>query len=67
MVRNFAATIAGRLPGPHWVARWIKAHSEELKRWLSVRLFWWDRRKELLYLPEKKWMSIYVHWAHLAA
>jgi hypothetical protein len=31
MVRNFAATIAGRLPGPHWVARWIKAHSEELK------------------------------------
>ena len=31
MVRNFAADIAGRQPGPHWMSRWLKAHSKELK------------------------------------
>ena len=31
MVRNFAADIAGRQPGPHWISRWLKAHSKELK------------------------------------
>jgi len=31
MVCNFAATIAGQQPGPHWVSRWLKAHQNELK------------------------------------
>ena len=31
MVRNFAATIAGRRPGPQWISRWLKAHGKELK------------------------------------
>ena len=31
MVRTFALHIAGRLPGPHWASRWVKAHDSELK------------------------------------
>ena len=31
MVRNFAATIAERQPGPHWISRWLKAHGKEMK------------------------------------
>jgi hypothetical protein len=31
MVRNFAAQIAQRQPGPHWVERWLKANKKDLK------------------------------------
>ena len=31
MVRTFASHIAGRLPGPHWTSRWVKAHNGQLK------------------------------------
>ena len=31
MVRNFAVDIAGRQLGPHWLSRWLKAYSKELK------------------------------------
>jgi hypothetical protein len=31
MVRNLAAGIAGRQPGPHWTTRWLAAHKNEVK------------------------------------
>jgi hypothetical protein len=31
MVRNFAAQIAQRQPGPHWLGRWLKANKKVLK------------------------------------
>jgi Tc5 transposase DNA-binding domain len=31
MVRNFAAEIAGREPGPHWVSRWLKTNQNDLR------------------------------------
>jgi len=31
MVRTFASHIAGRLPGPHWTSRWVRAHNDQLK------------------------------------
>jgi len=31
MVRNFAAEIAEREPGPYWVLRWLKANQNNLK------------------------------------
>jgi hypothetical protein len=31
MVRNFAAQIAQRQPGPHWLGRWLKANKKDLK------------------------------------
>ena len=31
MVRNFAAEIAGREPGPHWVSRWLKTNQNNLR------------------------------------
>ena len=31
MVKNFAAQIAQREPGPHWCERWSKANKEDLK------------------------------------
>jgi Tc5 transposase DNA-binding domain len=31
MVRNFAAQIAQKQPGPHWIERWLKANKKDLK------------------------------------
>jgi hypothetical protein len=31
MVRNFAAQIAQKQPGPHWLGRWLKANKKDLK------------------------------------